>query len=66
MMMACNSILESNHASSMSALITGEMIRLDHAAGECQTRSNNDFGYGHDELIGIGKDAKEMILGTFY
>ncbi len=65
--MAHNFILESNHASSTSALITGGMIRLDHAMGEGQTRANNDFGRGHETLIGRGGETnKDVGLGTYF
>ena len=45
---ATTSISESVHASSTVGLgITGT-ICLDHVTAEGQTRSNNDFGRGHE------------------
>ena len=41
---ASNSISESNHASSTHSLKTSGTIQIDSAAGEGQTRANNDFG----------------------
>jgi hypothetical protein len=65
--MTHNSILESNHASSTSELITGGMIRLNNAAGEGQTRANNDFGRGDETLIGRqGETNKDINLGTYF
>jgi hypothetical protein len=54
---ASNSIAESNHASSTHSLKTSRTIRLDSAAGEGQTRANNDFGQGHNAFVS-GRSSK--------
>jgi hypothetical protein len=66
---ASNSISESNHASSTHSLKTSGTIRLDSAAGEGQTRANNDFGRGH-EALGTGRvghsGKMERVYGAFH
>ena len=48
---AINSILESKHVFSPHSLKTSGTIRIDSAAGEGQTRANNDFGRGHEAMV---------------
>ena len=64
--LAHNSMSESGHAMSTSALIEGGMITLYHAAAQGQARANADFVRGHDELIGHSKGASVKTLGTFH
>ena len=54
---ASTSIVESNFASATQSLKTYGTIRLDSAAAEGQTRTNNDFGRGHEQLINIKKSG---------
>ena len=69
--MANNSVSESNHASSTQGLKTSGTIRIDHSAGEGQSRYNNDFGRGHQALI-TGKQSKSGpikkadLIGSFH
>jgi hypothetical protein len=56
-----NNISESNFASATQSLKTYGTIRLDSAAAEGQTRTNNDFGRGHEQLINI---TKKTVLNT--
>ena len=62
---ASNSIAESNHASSTHSLKTSGTIRLDSAAGEGQTRANNDFGRGHNAFVS-GRSSKNGRLERTY
>jgi hypothetical protein len=66
---ASNSIAESNHASSTHSLKTSGTIWLDSAAGEGQTRPNNDFGWGHNAFVS-GRSSKngrfERTFGCFH
>ena len=64
--MAHNSMSESGHAMSTSALIEGGMITLQHAAAQGQARANADFVQGRDEMIGHSKDANVKTLETFH
>ncbi len=65
---ATNDASESGHAASTAALKTCGTIRLDHAAAEGQSRANNDFGRGHEQLIASRKkpNENENGLGTFH
>ena len=55
-----NSIAESVHASATHSLKIYGNIRLDSAAAEGQTRSNNDFGRCYDKLVNPrGKNKSE-------
>ena len=63
------SISESVHASSTVGLGIAGTIRLDHVTAEGQTRSNNDFGRGHERLVrGSNKseDVNDRVFGTFH
>jgi hypothetical protein len=53
---ASNSIAESVHASSTHSLKVYGTIRLDSAAAEGQTRSNNDFGRCYDNFVNPGRE----------
>ncbi len=61
---------EGGHAASTAALKTSGTIRLDHAGAEGQSRANNDFGRGHEQLIDRRKkddsDSNNNVLGTFH
>ena len=66
---ATTSISESVHASSTVGLGIAGTIRLDHVTAEGQTRSNNDFGRGHERLVrGLNKseDVNDRVFGTFH
>ena len=52
---ASNSISESNFASATQSLKTCGTIRLDSAAAEGQTRTNNDFGRCHERFVNASK-----------
>jgi hypothetical protein len=53
---ASNSIAESVHASSTHSLKIYGTIRLDSAAAEGQTRSNNDFGRCYHKFVNPGQE----------
>ena len=67
---ASNSIAESVHASSTHSLKIYGTIRLDSAATEGQTRSNNDFGRCYHNFVNPGREQtaaekeKEKSLGA--
>jgi len=66
---ATTSIAESVHASSTVGLGIAGTIRLDYITAEAQTRSNNDFGCGHERLVrGSNKseDVNDRVFGTFH
>jgi hypothetical protein len=66
--LASNSMLEANHASSTVGLKLSGTIRLDHVCAEGQTRHNNDFGRGHEVLVqgrGSRQKSVDRNLGTF-
>ena len=66
---ATTSISESVHASSTVGLGIAGTIRLDHITAEAQTRSNNDFGCGHEQLVkGSTKseDMNDRVFGIFH
>jgi hypothetical protein len=60
-----NSIAESNHTSSTHSLKTSGTICLDSAAGEGQTRTNDDFGQGHNALVS-GRSSENGRLEHTY
>ena len=55
---ASNSISESNHAQSTHSLTMYGTVWLDSAAAEGMTRTNNDFGRGHEALV-TGRTNKD-------
>jgi hypothetical protein len=55
----------SNFASANQSLKTYGTIRLDSAAAEGQTRTNNDFGRGHEQLMQRDK-SKEPKRGLLF
>jgi histone acetyltransferase (RNA polymerase elongator complex component) len=64
-----NSISESNHTQSTHSLKMYGTVRLDSAAAEGMTRTNNDFGRGHEALVTghTSKDGKvSRVFGTFH
>ena len=63
---ASNNILESNHASSTHSLKTSGTIRINSAAGEGQTRANNDFGRGHQAMVTAKAGLLEYLLWDSY
>jgi uncharacterized membrane protein len=64
---ASNNISESVHASSTHSLKMYGTIRLDSAAAEGQTRTNNDFGRDYESLIhrGVNDPPIERDFGFF-
>jgi uncharacterized membrane protein len=64
---ASNNISESIHASSTHSLKMYGTIRLDSAAAEGQTRTNNDFGRDYESLIhrGVNDPPIERDFGFF-
>jgi len=66
---ASNSVSESLHLSSMLGIEHYGTICIDHSAAEGQTRSNNDFGRGHRDLV-TGKRTKNKVgyitIGSFH
>ncbi len=66
---ATTSISESVHASSTVGLAIPGTIRLDHVTAEGQTRSNNNFGCGHEQLVRRSnkfEDMNDRVFGTFH
>ncbi len=62
---ATTSILESMHASSTVGLGIAGTIHLDHVTAEGQTRSNNNFGHGHERLVRHLNKSEDMNDGVF-
>ena len=60
-----NSIAESNHASSTYSLKTSGTILLDSAAGEGQTRANNDFGRDNHAMVSRRTSNKRKLERSF-
>ncbi len=66
---ATTSISESVHASSTVGLGIAGTIHLDHVTAEGRTRSNNDFGHGHERLVrrwNKSEDMNDRVFGTFH
>ncbi len=66
---ATTSISESVHASSTVGLGIVGTMRLDHITAEGQTRSNNNFGCGHELLVrhlNKSEDMNNRVFGTFH
>ncbi len=67
---ATTSILKSMHASSTVGLGIAGTIHLDHITAEGQeTRSNNNFGCGHEQLVrrsNKSEDMNDRVFGTFH
>jgi hypothetical protein len=66
--LASNRVTEVNHASFTVGLKRSCIIHLDHVCAEGQTRHNNDFGRGHEFLLGDRGFSQKSIdgeLGTY-
>ncbi len=66
---ATTSISESVHVSSTVGLGIVGSICLDHITAEGQTRPNNGFGRGHEQLVrhsNKSEDIHNRVFGTFH
>jgi hypothetical protein len=66
---ATTSISESVHASSTVGLGIAGTIHPDHITAEGQTRSNNNFGCGHERLVrrsNKSEDMNDRVFGTLH
>jgi hypothetical protein len=57
------------HASSTVGLGIMGTICLNHVTAEGQTRSNNNFGHGHEQLVrhlNKSEDMNDRVFGTFH
>ncbi len=57
------------HASSTVGLGIAGTIHLNHVTAEGQTRSNNDIGRGHEQLVRCSNKSEDMndrVFGTFH
>jgi hypothetical protein len=57
------------HAKSTVGLGIASTMRLDHVTAEGQTRSNNEFGCGHEQLVRRSnkyEDMNDRVFETFH